>query len=80
MAKVLVLGASGFIGTELVRQLQERGDAICAMVHHNGRAESIGPIPTKEESSGAGYRLRMTVSRKSGIFERESALFFEDHT
>lgn len=35
MAKVLVLGASGFIGTELVCQLEERGDDICAMVHHN---------------------------------------------
>ena len=31
MAKALVIGASGYIGTELVRQLKERGDEVYAL-------------------------------------------------
>ncbi len=41
MTKVLVLGAAGFIGTELVRQLKKRGDEICALYHSHKADETI---------------------------------------
>ena len=34
MAKVLILGGSGFVGTELIAQLKRRNDDICAIYHH----------------------------------------------
>ncbi|MEW5815427.1 MAG: NAD(P)-dependent oxidoreductase [Spirochaetota bacterium] len=33
MAKVLILGAGGFVGTEIIRQAKEKGDEICAFYH-----------------------------------------------
>ena len=35
MANVLVLGGSGFVGTELIAQLKKRKDKICAIYHKN---------------------------------------------
>lgn len=35
MANVLVLGGSGFVGTELISQLKKRNDKICVMYHHH---------------------------------------------
>ena len=33
MANALIIGASGFVGTELVMQLKERGDVVCALLN-----------------------------------------------
>lgn len=44
MAKVLVIGGSGFVGTELIRQLIDHGDEICALVHRNPTDAAIDHV------------------------------------
>lgn len=47
MQKVLVTGGAGFIGSELTRQLVERGDEVVAVDNLvNGRRESLEDLPT----------------------------------
>jgi dihydroflavonol-4-reductase len=41
MTKVLVTGASGFIGTHLAAKLAERGDEVTCLVRNPARAESL---------------------------------------
>jgi UDP-glucuronate 4-epimerase len=61
MANVLILGASGFVGTELLRQLKGRGDTICSLYHSNipdGEIENIQADLTKADSVNAALQNR----------------------
>ena len=41
MAKVLVTGASGFIGTHLVAALAARGDEVTCLVRNSSKADHL---------------------------------------
>lgn len=61
MAKVLILGASGFVGTELLRQLKRRGDNICSLYHTNipdSEIENIQADLTKADSVNTALQNR----------------------
>ncbi len=45
MAKVLVTGASGFIGFNLVQELVERGDCVTALVRSTSRIDRLKDLP-----------------------------------
>src|SRR5262245_34964850 len=44
MAKVLVTGATGFIGTKLTQRLVERGDDVTCLVRTSSRREALEPL------------------------------------
>mgnify|MGYP001058419735 CR=1 FL=1 len=46
MPNIMVTGCTGFIGSNLAKQLVERGDTVYGLVRHTTRAglESLGPI------------------------------------
>jgi nucleoside-diphosphate-sugar epimerase len=44
MGTVLVVGSSGFVGTELVRQLKQRRDDVCALYHSSVTDQSIDNV------------------------------------
>jgi nucleoside-diphosphate-sugar epimerase len=61
MVNVLILGASGFVGTELVRQLVERGDKVCAFYHSHiadPRIDHVVGDMTNTDSVGAALKGR----------------------
>lgn len=47
MAKCLVTGASGFIGTHLVRALVERGDAVRCLVRKTSQFQALEGLPIR---------------------------------
>lgn len=44
MARVLVTGATGFIGTQLTRRLVERGDEVTCLVRTSSKRERLAPL------------------------------------
>jgi uncharacterized protein YbjT (DUF2867 family) len=47
MAKCLVTGASGFIGTHLVRALIERGDEVSCLVRRTSKLVNLNGLPVQ---------------------------------
>lgn len=47
MGKVLVTGASGFIGSRIVRQLCERGDDVKVLLREGSSTAAIGALPVE---------------------------------
>jgi len=46
---ILVTGAAGNVGTELVKQLSAAGAIFRAGVHSNKRSDKIGTIPSRAQ-------------------------------
>ncbi|MFI5299565.1 MAG: NAD-dependent epimerase/dehydratase family protein [Polyangiales bacterium] len=47
MSKVLVTGASGFIGSRIVRQLCERGDRVKVLLREGSSTAALGKLPVE---------------------------------
>jgi dihydroflavonol-4-reductase len=47
MNKILVTGASGFIGSRIVRQLCERGDQVKVLVREGSSTKALGGLPVE---------------------------------
>lgn len=65
MANVLIIGGSGFVGTELVKQLKEKGDKICSLYHTTKADSSIENI--QADITDAGSIKTALGSRKFDI-------------
>ena len=56
--KALVVGASGFLGANLVRALLARGDAVRALVRATSRLQALDGLVARERALRVAGRLR----------------------
>ena len=63
---ILITGATGNVGTELVKKLWARGEAVRAFVHNRAQARSIS-LPGVELTEGDFNRLDTIIRSLSGV-------------
>jgi dihydroflavonol-4-reductase len=68
MARILITGATGFIGSHVARLLVERGDEVTVTVRAASRTDALGDLPVKKVK--ADVRDRRAVRRAMQGIER----------